>query len=75
MLTPEQIERTAREHGVDATRLSTIISFASAIERAAMDATIERCAQNFAKFFGRGEQLDVGYVIDSILALKQREGL
>jgi hypothetical protein len=63
MLTPDQIERMAREHGVDVTRLSTVVSFACAVERAAREAAIEECCAAIKAEDDR--MADEDYMLDS----------
>jgi hypothetical protein len=44
-MTDDEWIEMAKAHGIDATRLSTVVSFARAIERAVVDATIEEAAK------------------------------
>jgi hypothetical protein len=43
LLTDDEWIEMAKAHGVDATRLSTVISLGRAVERAAREAAIDEC--------------------------------
>jgi post-segregation antitoxin (ccd killing protein) len=42
-MTDDELIEMAKAHGIDATRLSTVVGFARAVERAARAAAIEEC--------------------------------
>jgi hypothetical protein len=44
-MTDDEWIEMAKAHGIDATRLSTVISLGRAVERAAREAAIEECAE------------------------------
>jgi post-segregation antitoxin (ccd killing protein) len=46
-MTDEQLIEMAKAHGIDATRLSTVVSFARAVERAAREAVLKEITEAF----------------------------
>jgi hypothetical protein len=45
LLTDDEWIEMAKAHGIDATRLSTVMGFARAVERAAREEAIRECAK------------------------------
>jgi post-segregation antitoxin (ccd killing protein) len=46
-MTDDQLIEMAKAHGIDATRLSTVVSFARAIERASREAVLKEITEAF----------------------------
>lgn len=74
-MTDDQLIEMAEAHGIDATRLSTVVSFARAIERAAREAAIDECMKVCRKRAQRagtlGRQFEAIDCAEDIRALRE----